>query len=102
MPCEALLFVFTNVMTMNKGNFNEDAEETYRQQKTYAMTDVDLRSHVLRDVKHLVIPAYTRFLERYQKIPFTDHPDKYIKYDVAALEGMLGRLFDPASVKSSQ
>jgi hypothetical protein len=46
-------------------SFNDDFEEMYKQQKRYAVPDTDLRSQIIKDIKQLMVPMYTRFLERY-------------------------------------
>lgn len=78
-------------------NFNTDFEEMYRAQKSYAMPDQELRNQVLREVKQVLLPLYSRFVDKYQGTDFTKNPAKYIKYDRDQLERMINQFFEPSA-----
>lgn len=80
-------------------SFNTDFEETHKSQTSYVIPDTELRSLVLKDVKQLLIPMYQRFWDRYNVIQFSEHPEKYLKYDPGTVERMLNKFFDPHSTK---
>jgi hypothetical protein len=73
----------------------------YNTQRAYAIPDTELRLQMISDVKTILLPLYTRFLERYMQIEFSKNPSKYIKYDKDALEAALDRFFDGTVVTIS-
>jgi Exo70 exocyst complex subunit len=46
-------------------NFNLAFEETLRTQKTYAIPDSELRHAIIKDIKNVLLPMYSRFVEKY-------------------------------------
>lgn len=76
--------------------FNTDFEDAHKSQTAYIITDADLRQRVVKDVKQLVLPMVQRFWDRYHQSQFTEHPEKYLKYDPATVESMLNAFFDPS------
>ncbi|KJE95624.1 hypothetical protein CAOG_08940 [Capsaspora owczarzaki ATCC 30864] len=77
--------------------FNHEFDEVYRTQKSYTISDPELRDQLRRDNVTLIIPLYSKFLERYKDEPFSKTPEKYLKYDAATLESMLNKFFDVSS-----
>ncbi|RUP47542.1 Exo70 exocyst complex subunit-domain-containing protein, partial [Jimgerdemannia flammicorona] len=78
-------------------NFNTEFEDMWRAQKSYAMPDAELRNQVLRGVKQVLLPLYSRFIDKYQSMDFTKNPAKYIKYDKDQLERMVNQFFEPSA-----
>ncbi|OZJ04293.1 hypothetical protein BZG36_02573 [Bifiguratus adelaidae] len=76
-------------------NFNTEFEDIYRSQKAYAIPDPDLRSQLIRDIKKVLLPLYSRFLERYQNSDFSKNTSKYIRWSNEQLEHMVNGLFEP-------
>jgi len=74
--------------------FNTEFQEIYNSQRVFTIPDSDLRSQLRNDNVELVLKAYKTFLSTYGAINFSDHPGKYIKYDVATIEVMLNKFFD--------
>lgn len=77
--------------------FNDEFEECYKSQKKYAVPDLDLRAQLIKDIKQIVVPMYTRFLDKYSKTQFTENPGKYLKFDVNTMEMLINKFFDPSS-----
>ncbi|KAL1920762.1 uncharacterized protein VTP21DRAFT_11397 [Calcarisporiella thermophila] len=75
-------------------NFNTDFEELHRTQRAYAIPDTELRQQVIADVRRVIMPLYTRFLDRHQQTEFSKNPQKYIRYDRDQLDRLLYQLFD--------
>jgi exocyst complex protein 7 len=44
--------------------FNLSFEDIWRTQKTYAIPDSELRFAIIRDVKNVLLPMYSRFIEK--------------------------------------
>ncbi|ORX90514.1 Exo70 exocyst complex subunit [Basidiobolus meristosporus CBS 931.73] len=78
-------------------NFNNDFEELFRMQKSYSIPDPELRQHIIRNIKNLVLPMYSRFVEKYRQTEFSKNPSKYIKYDRDSLEQYIDMLFDTSA-----
>ncbi|CAM0136207.1 exocyst complex component exo70 [Umbelopsis sp. WA50703] len=77
--------------------FNLSFEDIWRTQKTYAIPDSELRFAIIRDVKNVLLPMYSRFIEKYQGTDFTKNTAKYIRWDKDQLDRMLNQLFEPAA-----
>lgn len=78
-------------------NFNSDFEDLHKLQRKFSVPDIELRTSIIRTVKKMVLPMYSRFLDRYQTISFSNTPSKYIKYDSFLLELMLDQFFHSSS-----
>ncbi|CAO3682931.1 unnamed protein product [Umbelopsis ramanniana] len=78
-------------------NFNLAFEETLRTQKTYAIPDSELRHAIIKDIKNVLLPMYSRFVEKYQATDFAKNPSKYIRWDKDQLDRMLNQLFEPTA-----
>jgi hypothetical protein len=110
-------FSLTNLISKN---FNLAFEETLRTQKTYAIPDSELRHAIIKDIKNVLLPMYSRFVEkyviitfcvsdlivncltvsipgRYQATDFAKNPSKYIRWDKDQLDRMLNQLFEPTA-----
>ena len=48
-------------------------------------------------VVDLIVPLYTKFLERYADVSFSKNPSKYILYKPAELQIQFQHLFDTSS-----
>ncbi|XP_052265471.1 exocyst complex component 7-like isoform X1 [Dreissena polymorpha] len=78
--------------------FNKELEEIVRTQKTYAIPDVELRAAMKKDNVEYIIPLYRIFLEKYRKMNFTKNLDKYVKYSVEDVQGIIEKkLFDTSA-----
>ncbi|KAJ3103454.1 GTP-binding nuclear protein gsp1/Ran [Phlyctochytrium bullatum] len=74
-------------------NFNSELESMLAIQRTYTIPDPDLKGTVMKELKAVLLPLYTRFHQRYTSIEFSKNPDKYIKYDQDSLEKVLDQFF---------
>ncbi|KAJ3179204.1 Exocyst complex component 7 [Irineochytrium annulatum] len=78
-------------------NFNSEFDSTYSTQRVYTISDPELKAQVVKDIKGVLLPLYTRFLDRYRDSEFSKNPSKYIRYDKESLEAVLDRFFDGAA-----
>lgn len=78
-------------------DFNTDFEDANKLQKNIAIPDSELRATTIKEIRTLLVPLYTRLLEKIQTADFSKNPQKYLKYDAAAIESMLDRFFDASS-----
>eukprot|EP00160_Parvularia_atlantis_P001079 Unigene10873_Nuclearia_a/m.33242 Unigene10873_Nuclearia_a/g.33242 ORF Unigene10873_Nuclearia_a/g.33242 Unigene10873_Nuclearia_a/m.33242 type:complete len:296 (-) Unigene10873_Nuclearia_a:115-1002(-) len=77
--------------------FNTEFEALYEAQQAFSIPDADLRQQIRQTVIGMVVPLYTKFLERYANSGFTSNPAKYIKLTAEELEQRLSRFFDTAA-----
>ncbi|KAJ3207819.1 Exocyst complex component 7 [Dinochytrium kinnereticum] len=75
-------------------NFNSELESMLAIQRTYTIPDPDLKANVMKDLKAILLPLYSRFYERYTHTEFTKSPEKYMKYNKEALEKLLDQFFE--------
>ena len=61
------------------------------------MPDPELRQSLLEDNKSFILPYYLAFLARYKDANFTKNPDKYLKYSVEDLAGLINGFFDTSA-----
>ncbi|KAJ3122495.1 Exocyst complex component 7 [Nowakowskiella sp. JEL0407] len=73
--------------------FNESIDDLLKVQKNYAIPDPELKADLIRGIKAMLMPMYSRFYDRYQQIEFSKTPSKYIKFDKASLESTLELFF---------
>ncbi|KAI8808746.1 Cullin repeat-like-containing domain protein [Cladochytrium replicatum] len=74
--------------------FNNDFDELLKVQKTYTIPDIELRAEIIKDVKTVLIPMYSRFHDKYRTIEFSKNPEKFFKYDKGSLENAVEKFFD--------
>ncbi|KAJ3105464.1 GTP-binding nuclear protein gsp1/Ran [Phlyctochytrium planicorne] len=75
-------------------NFNAELENMLAIQRTYTVPDAELKALVMKDLKAILLPLYTRFHERYTNTEFSKNPEKYIRYDKDSLEKVLDQFFE--------
>lgn len=88
-------------MTKNERNqvkdrfksFNDNFEEFHKLQRKFSVPDPELRSQLIKDIRNLIVPMYSRFLQRYQSIEFSTHREKYIKYEATVVDRMIGEFY---------
>ena len=54
--------------------------------RSLSVPDPDLRLALVKDIRGLVIPLYSRFYDKYQTIEFSKNPEKYVRWDKAGVE----------------
>ncbi|EDO48269.1 predicted protein [Nematostella vectensis] len=74
--------------------FNTEFEELYQIQKTYAVPDVALREEIRLKNIELIVPIYRAFRDKYEGVPFTKNPEKYVKYTADEVENLMNKFFD--------
>ncbi|XP_033730844.1 exocyst complex component 7-like [Pecten maximus] len=77
--------------------FNKELDEILRMQKGYAIPDQELREMLKKENRDFIVPSYTVFLQKYEKLNFTKNRDKYIKYSIQDVEGTIGKFFDTSA-----
>ena len=77
--------------------FNKEIEDISSTQRSYSIPDVGLRESLKRDNKEYILPKYSGFYDKYANIPFTKHPEKYIKYTPAQVSALIDCFFDAAA-----
>ncbi|ESO89271.1 hypothetical protein LOTGIDRAFT_210312 [Lottia gigantea] len=77
--------------------FNKELDEIYKIQKGYAIPNSELRQSLKEENKQFISPRYTMFLDKYTKINFTKNPEKYIKYTVNDVCGLIEKFFDASA-----
>ncbi|XP_041943763.1 exocyst complex component 7-like isoform X6 [Alosa sapidissima] len=75
-------------------SFNDSLEELLRAQREWAIPDPDQREALSRGQVYVVGQAYRAFLQRYEQVNFTRHPQKYNQYSPEELDEMIERFFD--------
>jgi len=93
---EALLWSMTIHAWFLQG-FNREIEDIHRVQKAFSIPDTELRYTLREDNKQFILPFYTAFLQRYQSMPFSRNPEKYIKYGKDDVCRFIDGFFDAAS-----
>ncbi|CAK1577980.1 unnamed protein product [Parnassius mnemosyne] len=78
-------------------SFNREWEEMTRAQRGYSVPDAELREALKRDNKQALLPAYTAFHDAHAALPFSKHPDKYVKYTPVQIATQLDGYFDEAA-----
>ncbi|XP_048220927.1 exocyst complex component 7 isoform X8 [Perognathus longimembris pacificus] len=77
--------------------FNDGLEELCKIQKAWAVPDTEQRDRIRQIQKKIVKETYGAFLQRYNNVPFTKNPEKYVKYQVDQVGDMIDRLFDTSA-----
>ncbi|KAM4843217.1 exocyst complex component 7 isoform 7-T7 [Thomomys bottae] len=77
--------------------FNDGLEELCKIQKAWAIPDTEQRDKIRQIQKNIVQETYGAFLQRYNNVPFTKNPEKYVKYQVDQVGDMIDRLFDTSA-----
>ena len=77
--------------------FNKEFKEICTTQRMYSIPDVELRESLKRDNKEYICPIYNRFYEKYHHLPFSKHPEKYVKYTPAEVSSQIDSFFDAAA-----
>eukprot|EP00127_Corallochytrium_limacisporum_P003435 Clim_evm63s149 gene=Clim_evmTU63s149 len=77
--------------------FNSEFAALTSSQKQWAVPDTALRAALVKSHLDGLLPLYRKFLVRYQNVPFTTTPEKYIKYSAADVERELKALFDASA-----
>lgn len=86
-----------NVIKEKFTGFNKELEDICKQQKIFSVPDPELRHSLLEDNKSFILPYYSSFLARYKDASFTKNPDKYLKYSVEDLAGLISGFFDTSA-----
>ncbi|KAL5720464.1 hypothetical protein ACHQM5_013132 [Ranunculus cassubicifolius] len=74
--------------------FNSSFDDICRTQMTWVVADEQLRTELRVSIAGNLAPAYRNFLGRFQTVPeIGKHVEKYIKYNVEDIEGMVNDLF---------
>ncbi|TPX64471.1 hypothetical protein SpCBS45565_g05856 [Spizellomyces sp. 'palustris'] len=79
-------------------SFNNEFDETYKQQKTYSIPDPELRAVVIKDVKAILLPFYRGFHDKFIGMEFTKNLDKYVRYSPKTLEVAIEKFFDTGAL----
>eukprot|EP00158_Paraphelidium_tribonemae_P006235 Partr_v1_DN27740_c0_g1_i1_m67821 putative exocyst complex len=74
-------------------NFNSELEDNLKIQKKFVIPDPELRLNVVKQIKKVVMPLYTRVFERYHQVEFTKNAEKYFLYDIAGLNSTIDKFF---------
>jgi exocyst complex component 7 len=74
--------------------FNSHFENLYATQRHFSVPDSDLRSQLRNDNVEYVIHKYKDFVETYGSLPFSTQINKYNKYSITVIDGMLNKFFD--------
>ena len=77
--------------------FNKEFKEISMVQRIYSIPDVELRESLKRDNKEFICPRYNSFYEKYAGLPFSKHPEKYVKYTPAEVSSQIDSFFDAAA-----
>ena len=77
--------------------FNKEFKEISATQRMYSIPDVELRESLKRDNKEFICPKYNGFYEKYASLPFSKHPEKYVKYTPAEVSSQIDSFFDAAA-----
>ncbi len=77
--------------------FNKEFKDISNTQRIYSIPDVELRESLKRDNKEYICPKYNSFYEKYSNVPFTKHPEKYVKYTPAEVSSQIDSFFDAAA-----
>ncbi|KAI9027967.1 Cullin repeat-like-containing domain protein [Hyaloraphidium curvatum] len=78
--------------------FNADFDAALASAGSVSVPDPELRASLVKEVRGLLVPLYARFYDRYQAIEFTKNPEKYVRWDKAALEKAVAGLWDGSAV----
>jgi exocyst complex protein 7 len=76
---------------------NKEFKDISLTQRMYSIPDVELRESLKRDNKEFICPKYNSFYEKYAGVPFTKHPEKYVKYTPAEVSSQIDSFFDAAA-----
>ncbi|XP_038047296.1 exocyst complex component 7-like isoform X1 [Patiria miniata] len=74
--------------------FNQDFEELYKTQKSYAIPHAELRAALRKENKDLIVQPYQVFRDKYMLINFTKNPNKYMKLTTEMVAAYIDRFFD--------
>jgi len=77
--------------------FNKEFKEISTLQRMYSIPDVELRESLKRDNKEFICPRYNSFYEKYAGLPFSKHPEKYVKFTPAEVSSQIDSFFDAAA-----
>lgn len=69
--------------------FNSEFEALSEKQRKYQVADPVLRARMGQEVRRLIVPLYTRFYQKHSSGDFTKNLQKYVKYDIDALNRAL-------------
>ena len=77
--------------------FNSAFEEQCNTQRSFSVSDAELRQSLRQSNVQLVLPRYRPVFDKLSGLPFTTKPTKYCKYTPPVVEQMLcGTFFDEA------
>ncbi|XP_022092388.1 exocyst complex component 7-like isoform X2 [Acanthaster planci] len=74
--------------------FNQDFEELYKTQKSYAIPHAELRTALREENKKLIVQPYQVFRDKYMLINFTKNPGKYMKLTKEEVAASIDKFFD--------
>lgn len=77
--------------------FNKEFKDISALQRIYSIPDVELRESLKRDNKEFICPKYNSFYDKYASLPFSKHPEKYVKYTPAEVSSQIDSFFDAAA-----
>lgn len=64
-----------------------------RQNQEYIIEDEQLRSQLRTESKKLFLDSFKAYHKKYAHKNFTQHPEKYLRYDPSMLESMVDSFF---------
>ncbi|QCE01012.1 exocyst complex component 7 [Vigna unguiculata] len=73
-------------------SFNEHFDEICKVQSTWFVFDEELKSHIIKSIENMLLPAYGNFIERLQNF-LGQHSYYYIKYGMFDVQDRVRNLF---------
>ena len=75
-------------------NFNAAFDEQCNSQRSFSVSDPELRQSLRHSNVQLVLPHYRPVFDKLAALPFTTKPTKYCRYTPAVVEQMMHTFFD--------
>ena len=83
------------VMKEKLQSFNMQFEEICQTQSTWVIFENQLREETRISVAKILLPAYQKFIGRYQSLPeLAKRTDRYLKYTAEEMEARINELFE--------
>eukprot|EP00898_Chlorokybus_atmophyticus_P000862 jgi/Chlat1/1777/Chrsp134S02094 len=79
--------------------FNNTVDELYSTQVQWTIPDRQLRELVRERISSVLVPMYRQFVTRYERVNFSSHKEKYIKYSPQQLQDMLASFYESRDKK---
>lgn len=74
--------------------FNKDFQELHRLNMTYAVPDLELRTHLRESCKDLISSYYRPFYRHFAEQDFSKNKEKYLKFTPEVVECMIDQFFE--------